>query len=850
MINQPMKPALNMKWLFQMAWRDSRKNRGRLFLFVSSVVLGIAALVAIYSLGYTLNRDVDAQAKTLIGADLVFENNRPFSSSAQALIDSLGQRQSTERSFASMVYFIKSGGTRLAQVRALEGGFPYYGNIETKPANVARTFQQNRFALVDKTLMLQFQAQIGDSINVGEVRFLIVGEINKSPGKTGFSSAVAPAVWIPLKYLAETGLLQKGSRVTYTQYVKFDRPVNLEKLLDKIEPRLNQDGIDIETVASRKRNTGQSFEDLNEFLQLVSFIALLLGCIGVASAIHIYIREKLGTISMLKCLGATNRQAFLIFLVQITTIGFMGSLAGAILGTGIQFLLPALLKDFLPIDIHMQVSWRAIVQGITVGVVVSVLFALLPLVGIRKISPLLALRVSEHPNRFLNDPIQWLISLLVFLFILGFSWLQLHSVFKALTFTVIIIAAFALLAGMAMLMMWLARKFFPSSWSYLWRQGFANLFRPNNQTVVLVVAIGLGTSLICLLFFVQQILTRKVELSASENQPNMVIFDIQDNQKGQVAALTRTFSLPVIQEVPIVTMRIEEINGISASKARSDSTLAISPRAFEGEIRATYRDTLTDSEKILSGVLQKADAGRDSILVSLEEGYAKRIKVKTGDHIIFNVQGVMVPTIVGSTRTVDWNRVQTNFRVVFPSGILETAPKFHVLVTRVPSKEVSAKFQQALVKTFPTVSVIDLGLILSVVDDILNKIGFVVRFIGGFSIITGLVVLIASVIISKYQRMRETVLLRTLGATGRQILVITALEYFFLGALAAITGIMLAICGAWALARFSFKTTFTPSLVPIALIFFGICSLTVLIGLFNSREVLNRPPLEVLQNQS
>jgi putative ABC transport system permease protein len=445
---------------------------------------------------------------------------------------------------------------------------------------------------------------------------------------------------------------------------------------------------------------------------------------------------------------------------------------------------------------------------------------------------------------------QWLIGLLVFLFILGFSWLQLHSVFKALTFTVIIIVAFALLAGMAMLMMWLARKFFPSSWSYLWRQGFANLFRPNNQTVVLVVAIGLGTAFICLLYFVQQILTRKVELSASENQPNMVIFDIQDNQKGQVAALTRSFSLPVIQEVPIVTMRIEEINGITSSKARNDSTLATSPRAFEGEIRATYRDTLTDSEKILNGALQKANAGRDSIMVSLEEGYAKRISVKTGDQIIFNVQGVMVPTIVGSTRTVDWNRVQTNFRVVFPSGILETAPKFHVLVTRVPSKEVSAKFQQSLVKSFPTVSVIDLGLILSVVDDILNKVGFVVRFIGGFSIITGLVVLIASVIISKYQRMRETVLLRTLGATGRQILVITALEYFFLGALAAITGILLAISGAWALARYSFKTNFSPAFMPIALIFFGICGITVLIGLFNSREVLNRPPLEVLQNQS
>ncbi|ULQ51579.1 ABC transporter permease [Flavihumibacter fluvii] len=848
MITQPQKPTLKFRWLLQMAWRDSRKNRSRLFLFVSSVILGIAALVAIYSLGYTIEKDVDAQAKTLIGADLVFDNNRPFSPAAQALIDSIGDQRSRERSFASMVYFIKTGGTRLAQVRALEGGFPYYGTIETKPAQVAKTFQQARHALVEKTLMLQFQAAVGDSIKVGELSFLIVGEILKAPGKTGFSTAVAPAVWIPLQYLDATGLLQKGSRITYTQYVKFDIPVNLDKLLSNIEPRLETEGIDIETVASRKRNTGQSFEDLNEFLQLVSFIALLLGCIGVASSIHIYIREKLASISMLKCLGATNRQAFLIYLLQIAGIGLIGSMIGAIIGTCIQFLLPALFQDFLPIDIHMQVSWRAIGQGVAVGLLVSVLFALLPLIAIRNISPLHTLRISEYRSRLFQDPMQWLVGSLIFIFILGFSWLQLNSLFQALTFTVSVIGAFALLAGMARLMMVLARKFFPSSWSYLWRQGFANLFRPNNQTVILVVAIGLGTSFICLLYFVQSILTRKVELSASGNQPNMVIFDIQDNQKSQVASLTRSFRLPVNQEVPIVTMRIEEINGINAAEARNDSTLDISPQAYEGEIRASYRDSLTDSEKLSEGVLQPANSGRDSILVSLEEGYARRLHVKRGDRLVFNVQGVLVSTIVGSFRQVDWNRVQTNFRVIFPTGVLESAPKFHVLVTRVPSQEVSAKFQQALVKSFPTVSVIDLGLILSVVDDVLDKIGFVVRFIGGFSIVTGLVVLIASVIISKYQRMRETVLLRTLGATGKQILVITALEYFFLGSLAALTGILLAMAGGWALARFSFKTNFTPALIPVLLIFLGICCLTVIIGLFNSRDILNRPPLEVLQN--
>ena len=839
---------LKFGWLLQMAWRDSRKNRSRLFLFISTVILGIAALVAIYSLGYTIERDVDAQAKTLIGADLVFDDNRAFSPAAQALIDSIGDRKSRERSFASMVYFIKTGGTRLAQVRALEGGFPFYGSIETRPAHIAKTFQQGKFALVDKTLMLQFKAAIGDFIKVGEEQFQIAGEILKAPGKTGFSSAMAPAVWIPLQYLDATGLMQKGSRVTYTEYVKFDTRVNLEELLANIEPRLETEGIDIETVDSRKRTTGRSFEDLNEFLQLVSFIALLLGCIGVASAIHIYIREKLGAISMLKCLGATNRQAFLIYLLQIAGIGLTGSIIGAMLGSGIQFLLPALLRDFLPFDIHMQVSWRAIGQGIAVGLLVSVLFALLPLIAIRKISPLHTLRISEYRTRLLQDPWQWLVGALIILFILGFSWLQLNSLFQALAFTIAVIGAFGLLAGMAMLMMWLARKFFPSSWNYLWRQGFSNLFRPNNQTVVLVVAIGLGTSFICLLFFVQQILTRKVELSASENQPNMVIFDIQESQKTQVADLTRAYHLPVIQQVPIVTMRIEEINGINAVKARNDSSLKISPQSFEGEIRATYRDTLTDSEKIVDGALQTVIPGDGKIQVSIEEGYARRLQVKPGDRIVFNVQGSLVPVTVGSLRAVDWNRVQTNFRVVFPLGVLESAPKFHVLVTRVPNNEVSAKFQQALVGSFPTVSVIDLGLILTVVDELLDKISFVVRFIGGFSIITGIVVLIASIIISKYQRIRETVLLRTLGGTGKQIMVITALEYFFLGSLAAFTGILLAMAGGWALARFSFKTSFSPALLPVLLIFLAICSITVLIGLFNSRGILNRPPLEVLQN--
>jgi len=582
----------------------------------------------------------------------------------------------------------------------------------------------------------------------------------------------------------------------------------------------------------------------------VSFIALLLGCIGVASAIHIYVKEKISSIAILKCMGATNRQAFLIFLVQMLVIGFIGSILGAILGTLIQFLLPAVFKDFLPIEISMQVSWKAIGQGILVGLLVSLLFALWPLLSVRKVSPLNTLRVTATHNRWWQDPWRLLVSVGVLVFIFGFSWLQIGTAGAAAGFTLGVILSFLLLSGAAWLLIYGIRRFFPGRLAYVWRQGFANLFRPNNQTVILVVAIGLGSSFIALLFYIQEVLTGKVQMAASENQPNLVVFDIQPSQKDSLFQLTREFELPVIQDVPIITMRLSEIKGYSAADLKADTTIDIPRRAFDGEIRATYRDTLTEAETIVEGKLQDSARAADDILISIEEGYAKRLKVTLGDELVFNVQGAPIRTKVGSLRQVDWNRVQTNFRVIFPKGVLEQAPKFHVLVTRVPSADYSARYQRALVENFPTVSVIDLNLILTVVDDILDKIRFVIQFIGGFSIVTGIIVLIASILISKYQRMQETVLLRTLGATSKQVFAITALEYFFLGALAAFTGIVLALIGAALLARFSFDTVFIPPLVPTLLIFVAITGLTVLIGLLNSRSVLKAPPLSILNSGS
>jgi len=831
-----------------MAWRDSRRNWSRLFLFISSIILGIAALVAIFSLGENARKDIDNQAKTLVGADLVITSYRPVSAQTSSWLDSLGDERSRERSFASMIYFTKNQGSRLVQVRALAGNYPFYGSLETSPAGAGKDFRENRQALVDQTLMIQFNAHVGDSIKIGDLSFAIAGTLNKAPGRNVLSTTIAPPVYIPLQYLEQTKLVQRGSVVVYNFYYRFNSSTDVNKFVSSIEPRLEKEGLDYETVDTRKRRSGRIFEDFNRFLTLISFIALLLGCIGVASSVHIYIREKIQSIAILRCLGVRGVQAFYIYLIQVAIIGMIGSLLGAALGVIVQQVLPAVLKDFLPIELTSNISWSAIAKGIGLGLIISLLFALLSLLPIRNISPLGVLRLSVEEKSRLNDPLQWILYALIFFFIALFARMQMQSWKQGFVFTLGILFAFVFLVLVAWSLRWFVKHFFPGSWNYLWRQGFANLYRPNNQTLILLTTIGLGTAFIGTLYFIHSILINRVSLSAGSNQPNIVLFDVQTSQKQGLIGLANQFHVTVLQQVPVVAMRIEQINEKTPAELQNDTSSHIRRRAFIDDLRVSFRDSLSGAEKITAGSwIGHISLPADTVPISLEEQYAQWLHVKIGDRIIFNVQGMIIHTVVKSLRQVDWNRLQTNFRVLFPAGVLESAPQFHIITLRVPTNEASAHFQRAVVNNFPTVSLIDLGLVLRVLDDVLDKIGFVIRFMAGFSILTGFIVLIASVLISKYQRMQEMVLLRTLGAGRKQILTIAALEYFFLGALAAATGILLSLAASWSLAKFSFDADFNPSWWPVVWICMIVASLVVCIGLLNSREVLNKPPLEVLR---
>ncbi|UOG77170.1 ABC transporter permease [Hymenobacter tibetensis] len=846
------KPALS--WLWRMAWRDSRRSRSRLLLFVSAIVLGIAALVGIRGFGDNLARSIDEQARELVGADLVLSGSQPFDSTLAPTLRKLGRDRSEEVAFASLVQFPKGQGVRLAQIKALSGAFPYYGEWLTEPVAAVAAFRQSmtsreRVALVDDALLVQFAAKPGDSIRVGKLTFRIAGRVRKTPGQSGFSAAVAPTVFIPSQYLPETGLMQRGSRVQYRTYYQFAPGTDVDAIVKTLEARLDKVNISSDTVTERKRQTGRSFTDLTRFLNLVAFVALLLGCVGVASAVSLYVREKVASVAVLRCLGASGSQAMLIYLLQIAAMGLVGATVGAALGTAVQLLLPRLFEGFLPVTVHVAVSWSAVAQGILTGVLVSVLFALLPLLGIRRVSPLRTLRAAYEEDTKQPDPLRVLVYGLVVVFITGFAYLQTRDWKQALGFAGGLLVTFFVLAGLGQGLRQAVRRFYPTSWSYVWRQGLANLYRPNNQTLLLTVSIGLGVFLMATLSLLQGLLLSRVQVSAADGQPNMVLFDIQPGQRAGVTQLLTSRRLPLLQQVPVVTMRLAAINGQSTIELKKDTLNGRSRGGLTREYRVTYRNKLISSETLDQGLAPYLPPD-GTPRISVDSDFLRRLQVKLGDTLTFNVQGAPLATIIGGTRTVDWTRVQTNFQIVFPAGVLEPAPQFLVLMTRVPDNNVLADVQRELVQGFPNVSAIDLGLVLQTLDDILGKISFVIQFMAFFSIATGLVVVVSSVVVSRYQRVQESVLLRTLGASRRQILRITLVEYALLGLLAAVAGLVLAVGAAWALAYFLFEVPFLPAIGPLLVLAAVTTTLTALIGLFNSRDVLTRPPLEVLRGEA
>jgi putative ABC transport system permease protein len=843
--------------ILALAWKESRTARRRLLLYMSSISLGVAALVAIDSFASNTQRSVREQARALLGGDVALTSRQTFPQSLLRKLDTLkreGVATSDVTTFTSMALMERTGGTRLAQIRAVTPGYPFYGEILTQPAGQWARLQSGRHALVDPSLLLAIDGHVGDTLALGFARFIIIGTLTSVPGDVGVSSAIGPRVYIPAKYVDETSLLLFGSRSDRETLVRLPATLPPQRFLFRIKPQLDSGQVRARTVAETEFNLTQAIDQLRDFLSVIGLVALLLGGIGVASGVNAFVMRKIDTVAILRCLGATSRQVLAIYLVQAVAMGFVGAAFGAVLGIGIQLVLPRVLADFLPVDVHVSLETNAILTGMLVGVWVALVFALRPLVALRNVSPLQTLRRESDAAALRGakfDPVRVLVALAVVLSIAALGVARADTVQQGLGFAagIGVVVGFLYLTAAALSLS--ARRVVRPNWPFVLRQGVAALYRPGNQTRSVVLALGFGVFLMSTIYQVQQNLLRTVSVKLDASRANVVFFDVQGDQGEPLDSLIRAKGSSVVQRTPMVPMKISSINGVPAAQLTGDTTEGRRRRpgwAVRREFRSTYRDSLVPSEKLTDGAFHTGGTKAPALpAVSVDKGIARDLRLSLGDTIVWDVQSVLVPTRVTSFREVNWTRFEPNFFVVFETRALDRAPKQFVVLAEVRGDAAVAKLQRDVVTRFPNVASLDLTLIQQTVGRVLGKVTAAIRFMAALSLAMGIPVLFSAVSATRRERLREGVLLKVLGATKRQVGRIMLAEYLLLGALGSLVGVALSAGGAWALMRFVFKQPFVPAFAPALLVALLMIGIAVSIGLLTGRDVFRETPMAALR---
>ena len=842
---------MSWSWIFAMAWRDSRSNRRKLFLYMGAIIVGIVAQVAIMSFRENLNESINNQARELLGADLQVQRSAPLQPEVVAYLDSLSPNQARMIEFNSMAYFPRNGATRLSQIMAMEPEFPFYGTLKTDPKEAINFRTESNDAYIDNRIMLQLDIRVGDSVKIGLNTYQILGGIIDIPGQSMAASFLGPRIILPFDGIETSGLLERGSRLLYTTFVKYPPNVNAKVVVEELEAIRDTLSFGFDDVAERQNEIGEAVNYLSNFLNLVGFIALLLGGIGIASSIFVYVRQKTSTIAILRCLGVSSNQALFIYLIQALFMGFIGSLFGAFLGSLVQLYLPVLVQDFIPVEIELFISWSSILLGLLTGIIISTIFALIPLLAVKKIPPLFTLRTAHIKLlQLLGNATKSLLTLFLIFGIVGYTWLMLQDMLTAIYFTVGLGVCLLILTAISVLIMYLARIFIPSSWAYEWRQGLANLYRPNNQTTILLLTYGLGVTLSSSLYLTQDLLLGTINFEGEDELPNLAMFDIQYDQNDGVNEIITNYGLEVMQNVPIVTMRLQSLQGRTTQEILNDTNRVAKRWALNREYRSTYRDTLIETETLLGGeFIGSVYTLDDAVPISIEIELMKDLGASIGDTLIWNVQGMPIKSFISSTREVNWQTPEPNFFVVFPKGVLEPAPQFFATTVNTPNQDISLSLQREIVVAYPNVSAIDVSQITDTIRDFLDRITFVIQFIGLFGIVTGLIVLAGSTATSRFQRIRESILLRTLGAVKKQVVKIQIIEYLFLGILATFTGLFLSVGASTLIGIFFFNIHVVPNVIMLAIQALLLIGFVVLIGFINTQGIHSKAPLEVLRHE-
>lgn len=847
-----------------MAWRDSRSQRGRLALYALSIAAGICSLTTIHALKRSVQEGINTQAKNLLGADVLVSSRRPISEDRLGGAAALIKDTARETAFSSMLQVPASARTRIVQVRALEGGYPFGTQVETLPTGAWSQLQARSGILLEPALMTELGVSPGDIMKLGNLELPVLGAVLKGVPRSNRFSGFAPEVFIRRIDVDATGLAGAQSLVYHHAALEL-RAQNesmREVAVAEIRRVFSENGVQVQTPEDRREVVGEGLNKAREFLGITALAALVLGAIGVAGAIHTHIRKRLPTVAILLCLGCPTQLATTIYLIQAGVLGLlgagMGTLAGALAHAGAV----RLAAPNLPVTIQAIPDPLVLLQTGSTGFVLCCAFALLPLLRIQNVPP--SATLSERREAHSKIGLQQVaIYSLVLLLVWTVARLNGSNAIRAFGLTGALVGAFSLLAGTAWSLMGFARRILRPNWPYILRQGVSNLFRPQNQTLLFLLSLGLGVFLMLSTWLTKNLVLGQLKIDPNGSSPNLYIIDVQPDQTAALGEVLKSQTLPLLEDAPMVTMRIESVKGLPLSaleerdkergqqapaSATNRPTQRVPRWVMEREYRSSYRDTLNATETVIAGAWPPArvEAGAP-IPISLEQQLARDLRVGLGDEIVMDVQGVPMTTRVACLRKVDWSQFNLNFFMIFPTGVLEAAPQFHLLTTRVPNEERSGELQRALVQAAPNVSAVDLTSVLATVGEQLQKAARIIQLMAAFTLLTGLPILAAALLNGREQRIKETVLLRTLGASEQQVRSIIVIEYAALGLLAGFTGCLLAVAAYWAEARWIFKTGVQIELAPVFLTLLLTLAGAAAAGSLLTRGICRHSPLSILR---
>jgi putative ABC transport system permease protein len=847
-----------MMFVLRMALRETRSSWRRLLFFFVCIAVGVAAIVTLRSVIQSVRDVIARESRALTAGDVVIGTNRDWPADARQTIDrrlsEAGATARTETLETPTMARPADGRmvSKMVELRAVQPAFPLYGTLTLQDGRpYSHALLENRGALVRPELLTTLGLKVGDQMTIGLATFTIRGVIAKEPGGGGGFS-LGPRVLIDFADVKSTALLTFGSRAGRQILVKVPE-ARIAELVRTLRADFRQDFINTRSYRNMDNQIGQSFDRAENYLSLVGLIIVILGGIAVSSVTRVFIIQKIRSVAVLKCVGARSRQIIAVYVLQIVALGFAGSLLGVGLARIAVGAIPLALKSTtastsLLAEVHYGVRLGAAAQGIAIGVLVSLLFSIVPLLHVRLVRPSLLLRDEAAPSR-------------------GFDWTQIGAaVFVSTALVAITVwqaaslrvgvsvclgfAALAVVLHLAGRGLVKAVSPLAHAKSFPLRHAVLHLSRPGNQTRVILLAVGLGAFFIVGVRSLQASLLDDFSVQAAADSPDMFLLDVQP---AQVDALRVFLADPKnetsrAQIIPVLRARVVAVDG-KETKVDTVEGVRQGRPGLQREFTITYRDHLEPNERLIAGRFWNGASAEPE--VSVEKGIHERSRINVGDTMRFDILGRAIDARVTSIREVEWRDSRNGgFMFVFRPGALDSAPKTFVAPLKGPAAPAArAKLQADLVSRFPNVSVIDFHDVLETIRDVMEKVTLAITVVGGLVLFSGGLILIGAVAMTKFQRVYEAAVFKTLGANTRTIAEMLLFEYGVLGSLAGLVGSLGAIALTWGVSKYALEIPWR--IFPREHIG-GVALTAVLvaaIGVLSSLDVLRNKPLATLRSE-